>query len=443
MQKQKTIAKWLAVVLLLTVAVACYVGLNAILKNQNNVVDGADQTQTDNKNNGENNNEVKPIYTTLPRRAENVNGKYVQHVGGDEGEALVDCATFGDKQIVIFKTTSQQYDVKSQGLHLASFADNNLCEVVKIASTDEEYVASALTSRGFLIITDNGQNCVLRLYSSSLKQIAVNTCNRYEKLSLYTHANNLYAIAFDGVYIRALTISPSLEITVANFLLQAEDVNIASVIAYGETTLIFADVDGSASCIRFDKTNGFSTQTTYINSVFVQILPLFRNGEQLFFSLTQTQTSTQLSCLSTSLKQLYTANISSVGQAIILPYDNGVAVLVNGAMHTYCSHLDLLSSTTFSQLESVQKLSYVNGSDNVFYAYSNNEITIYALTDKTLVETEKFYSSSSTVYIRKLTATDKNTKTDTASFNVVFQGSTQNPFAYMCFGKDDIFVLQT
>ena len=45
MQKQKIIAKWLAVVLLLTVAIACYVGLSSIIKKDGDNVAGANGTE--------------------------------------------------------------------------------------------------------------------------------------------------------------------------------------------------------------------------------------------------------------------------------------------------------------------------------------------------------------------------------------------------------------
>ena len=49
MHKQKTIAKWLAVILLMTVAVACYIALSAVANanSKTNVAGANDNPETD------------------------------------------------------------------------------------------------------------------------------------------------------------------------------------------------------------------------------------------------------------------------------------------------------------------------------------------------------------------------------------------------------------
>ena len=83
MQKQKTIAKWLAVVLLLTVAIACYVALSAVLpqKTKNSDIAGANDSRPDET--------TEKVYSSFPRQSQSVDGAKINNVGGSDNDSLV------------------------------------------------------------------------------------------------------------------------------------------------------------------------------------------------------------------------------------------------------------------------------------------------------------------------------------------------------------------
>ena len=114
MQRQKTIAKWLSVVLLTTIAIASYILLSTIGKNapSDSAVAGAGNTsQTDVP--------TPPIvYSTLPRACEFVKGFSVAHAGGSEQEEVVDYVDFCGKTLVFFSSNSVDRDVKIGRAHV-------------------------------------------------------------------------------------------------------------------------------------------------------------------------------------------------------------------------------------------------------------------------------------------------------------------------------------
>ena len=139
MQRQKTIAKWLSVVLLTTIAIASYILLSTIGKNapSDSAVAGAGNTsQTDVP--------TPPIvYSTLPRACETVKGFSVAHAGGSKQEEVVDYVDFCGKTLVFFSSNSVDRDVKEAGLYIAVFDGRATLErTVKIAGNGAEYLNS-------------------------------------------------------------------------------------------------------------------------------------------------------------------------------------------------------------------------------------------------------------------------------------------------------------
>jgi len=125
MQRQKTIAKWLSVVLLTTIAIASYILLSTIGKSapSDSAVAGAGNTtsQTDVP--------TPPIiYSTLPRACETIDGLSVAHVGGSSQDTIIDYANFCGKTIVFFRSQSIDRDVKESGLYAAVFDSQTTLE---------------------------------------------------------------------------------------------------------------------------------------------------------------------------------------------------------------------------------------------------------------------------------------------------------------------------
>lgn len=440
MQKQKTIAKWLAVVLLLTVAVACYIALNAVIKNQQSNsgnVAGADE----NVSNPDNQTPApQPIYTTLPRRAENVGDLKVQHMGGENDESLLDTVYYSDKRLVIFSSLSEQYDVKENGIYIGVLQNDSLIEVKKICSTDEEYVGCSITQRGLLIATATAQNTMLRLFSSALKVIAQNSCQRFEQFVLYTHAASLFAIAYDGEFLYSLSISASLEISKSNFVCDVSGATVKDVIAYGEETLVFVQSANDVKLIIFDKISGFTIQNELINSTFAQVLPIFSNGEQLFFTLSYTLDEAIISCFSADFELNCRREISTTLSALLLPYESGVALFDGAYMNCFCAHLDLLSSTDCETQNLFDGFEFeiINGENDLFWVKKGNALKLCKMQDKNVQVMFECLGDSKSVFLEKQATSLQDGQFE---YVLICSATSANDFGYMCFGKRDVFVL--
>lgn len=113
MHRQKTIAKWLAVILSLTIAVACYIALSAITdgKSNDNVAGANDNEYPQNQIP----QPPSPVYSVLPRKCEIIGDKNIAHFGGEAEEKMLDAFVFANKNVMIVSCDSKQYDVSETG----------------------------------------------------------------------------------------------------------------------------------------------------------------------------------------------------------------------------------------------------------------------------------------------------------------------------------------
>lgn len=439
MQRQKTIAKWLAVILLLTVAIACYIALNAVIKNRqaDSNIAGADGDQS---NTVQPVDPPQPVYTTLPRRAENVGDYVVQHMGGESDEYLLDSVYFANKNLVIFSSLSVQYDVRENGIYIGVVQNDSLIEIRKLCSKEENYVGCIITQRGLLIATSTSHNTVLRLFSSDLKTIAQNSCGKYEQFILYSHASNVYAITYDNVFLQTVSISLSLEISKSNFVCEVSQTTVKEVVAYGEKTLIFLQEANDMKFVVFDQNDGFSVKNELLNNEFAQVLPIFYNGEQLFFTLSYTDENKTVSCYSADFELRNQYVLSSSSPSLLLPYDGGVAVFDGEQIHTFCAHLDLLSSTDCATKNEFEGYTFeiVNGRTNMFFAKDKNTLKVCLLQDKNIITAFECVCDVQQVFLEKRPS---STQEENFDCTLIFAASSANYFGYMCFGQLDVFMV--
>ncbi len=434
MQRQKTIAKWLAVILLLTLAIGCYVALSTIVKNSNDNqnIAGADDKEVDTPIPPP--APILPTYTTLPRRAESVQGISVQHIGGESDDIYLDSVYFAEKEIVIFYTTSKEYDVKESGLYLAILDDNSLNEIVKISSENEEYISAHLTRLGLMIVTKFGNQTILRLYSQSIKLIGENCINNVSEIKLFTHANSLFAIIYDGQYLRQISIDDNLNTKHSTHVFESDIDKINYVIAYGDKTLIFASDKSNVYCLVFSQNTGFTMQNEMINTAFVQILPIFANGQQVFCLLTKHNENCKIISLSTELKEIASYAFESDCAPCIMPKDSGVMLIARDKIVTFCAHLDVLKiiDNDIDDIDDVCGFSYQNGMEDTFVALGENNLKLCKIESDSVSVIADINCDGKTYKIAKVSG-KKYTHT------LYFSGGIDNHFAYMCFGENDVF----
>lgn len=443
MQKQKTIAKWLAVILLLTVAVGCYIALNAILPNgKSSSVAGA---------NGDNDNPTdvitptpnptptptpQPVYTTLPRKGESVNGMTIQHVGGEGEDTLLDSLYQNGKRLLIFSTTSTQYDVKESGLFVAVFEKSSLIELVKIADDNEKYITSSQTSNGLLFITQTSSNTTFRLLSTDLKILAINTSKLYNQIALVNHGGATKIVAHDGNFLKVIEVSSSLKLTENNFVYQSPTLTLDEVIAYGEDILIFAQSGNDTQLLRFNQKSGFSLKNSIINTDIVQILPFFYNGVQMFFTLSFDNDGAQITCFSTDFEVLEKATIPSIKRGVLISNDSGITLVSNEEIIDFCAHLDILSQTKIEDTFDDGVFESIRGFNNAFLVRYEDKTALKKLNDKSIESVFECTAKSGKFIVEKCAPQDSAYNTA-----LIFTAGALNSFAYMNFGQNDVFML--
>ena len=122
MQKQKTLAKWLAIILLSTVAVCSYVLYDVLYLEKQEDQATADNGQGVEDTIPEDTTQPEvhiPYYTTLPRYDETIEGVRVTHFGGESNDTLLDVINFGKKRFAIFSSSSVEFDMRESGLAVA------------------------------------------------------------------------------------------------------------------------------------------------------------------------------------------------------------------------------------------------------------------------------------------------------------------------------------
>ena len=296
MQRQKTIAKWLAVILLLTLAVASYVTLNAICggRAQDNVAGAQDNTDADGEtpppSGGENGEGDAPpvveepphipVYSEFPRSAVGVGELDVINVGGEGEDVLLDRLTCFGKDILIFDSASKEYDVKASGLHIAAIS-NGALEGTLFLAENEEYLDSTLSANGLLIVTRNESQTFLRLVSRELKVALKNSLPRYESYRLFTSGGVLRLYVADDEAVGVYTVSKTLSASRSSRTASPDDARIKDIMPAGARDMLFLQNDNGISICTYSPNEGFILQSELLNCRFKQVLPIVYDSKQV------------------------------------------------------------------------------------------------------------------------------------------------------------------
>lgn len=457
MQKQKTIAKWLAIILLLTVIVACYIVLRAIFNNTPTVnspdIAGADDPPDSQNPNvptiDDKNKPPVPVYSEFPRSAETVNGITVRHVGGEDNEVLLDTIYYFGRRIVFFYTASAQYDVKEAGIHMAIFVGDILTNTYKIADVQEQFVKASIVQNGLLIITKNSGETKLRLLDDDLQLAAQSSCPVYSSYQLYVTGSTTRMFVSDGRYIYALSISSSLGVSRSNFVYQLENAQILQAMDLGFNNVVFVQSTRGVGLLSYNQNMGFIYKCELSNSVFMQLLPIVVSSKQAVAILASTNSGVNISSIDESLSVQETYLIRDASSAVALRANSGnIDVIADSKQYSFCSHLELqsvndieidaqISSAMSSQSTTLQdKLVYtaIDDENNIFVISNGSAYCIAELTQNSL----KYVFGA---VGNKFMPIRDYSLLGTSPLSVLMSGTSANSFAYMCFGKNDVFYL--
>lgn len=431
MQKQKTIAKWLAVVLLLTVAIACYVALSAILqKSDDTKVAGA------NDSNPQQQTPVKKTYSTFPRKAENVDKNAINHVGGSDDETLLSTVYYRGKTLVFFKSESDDRDVKESGLYIAVFSNFALEKTVKIGEISETFLDCSLSKNGLVVFISSQNGTRVLSFDESVNVNARCQTKKYSLLKTYLHANSLFAIAYDGVEFSRISVSENLTVSGDNFVCSANDVLDYSITAYCEKVLIFSNSTNGANCLIYEQNKGFSNMFSQNKSKIVQILPVVASERQTFVLLLKKQDGYDVASLDSSLALIKKEYVENSRNAALFSNGNSLSVLTENAFYRFCAHLDFGGKSSLDSVGISKKyteLKAFDGDENTILATSESGVEL-------LVFNGTSFKKIATLPHIENTILSSYTTGENGYISLVFESDSNSKTTYMGFGKKDVFV---
>lgn len=342
MLKQKTVAKWLAIVLLLTVAVGSYLLYDAVFKNADGTADAVEKTDDATAD-----SEVQqptpphvPFYTTLPRKAETINGATVSHVGGESDDFFKGAVAVGNVNFVFFNSDSVEYDLREKGLNLAFFKDDELQFVDKIS--DGEYLDSKLSEKGVALATKESENLTLSVFSLSGELSAKTTLPYADDFSFYLHGNTLTSFSLADGYLHFAEYLNSVKEQRSPYVVKTKGTSIDKVVFSGGKYLVITSSDENVYGYSFELNSGFSAAFSLDKLSLLQIESVGGLTDSKLTLLLKGEKGLVLSTLSNDFSLQERKAVDGVSSGVIIGNGDSFDLVANGKTLTFCKHLDLI-----------------------------------------------------------------------------------------------------
>ena len=462
MHKQKTIAKWLAVILLMTVAVACYIALSAVANanSKTNVAGANDNPETDLPDSPQ-----KPVYSTLPRACEKVDGKSVAHFGGEGEEKLLDAFSFAGKSVLIVSCDSSQYDVKETGIYAAIFSGPTLEKSIRIASAKGRYLCACQTRYGIAIFCAENNETTVKIYDENFFVSCENSIEKFDDIDAAYVQNEIRTFCTIDGKIKSCVLDDSLNVSRDNYVLQTQNAKIISRINFGENELLFLQDDETAIGVTYNRNSGFTKRFSYDKHRILQVMPILQSSSQAFLTLCKTQNGLTLYSHSASLETTAEYTLENQSFGALLRCDNGVNILCKDKCVRLCSHLDFISETSLDYLYENKKISSANDEESYLKSVDTKpllqtEINVASALDFTCVAQEENifvarfdgfdllveFEDGKLVNLCKFNYKNnaiitKEKCNDQARISLFFDSDLSSDLTYMRFGKSDVFFI--
>lgn len=384
MQRQKTIAKWLVIILLCTLAVGAYILYDALY-----VGDLGGAAADDVIPPGENDDPTPsdpiepdpPYYTELPRDTQNFAGMNVGHAGGEGTDTVLDTVFTSDCVYVFFRSSSAEYDCRGAGLYAAVFKDNSLAAVTRFGESTDSFGGAKQTADGVAAAVSDEKNGRLVAFASDGSIKGETALPSFGSAYLLLSGSVLFVFSSDGTALQCTSVARGLTATVIPFRLSGGH-TVREGLVTADGIILVAEKDNDLCVIKFSQNEGFMTQLTYTETSFMQIVPLAGEEGAAFALLGKTAAGLRLA--------VFDAECRSEAETVIEGAENGVmfgdgvslTLVRTGVTETYCRHLDLISSSPTSAV--IGDIVAVRSSGNVrFYASVGDDggMSVFVATD--------------------------------------------------------------
>lgn len=347
MLKQKTVAKWLAIVLLMTIAVGSYLLYDAVFKNAGSTADAVDDTDSVDTDVDEPKIETPihiPFYTTLPRASEKINGVTVAHVGGEGDDEIEGAVTLAESKFVFFETDSVEYDVKEKGLHLAYFKDDELLSVDKIS--DGKFLDSKLCSKGVALSYSADEETVLEIFGTNGNLVAKTKISDADDFKFYLHGDTLVSFKIENGTLRFSEYLDDVKEQLSPYAAKTKGTHIEEAMYTGGKFLVVTSSENGVYGYTYSQNSGFNIAFTYDKLSFEQLLGVGNGTDSNLVLLLKSSTDGLiLSALSSDFSIANVKTVEGLTSGILVGNGDGFDIVGSGKTLTFCKHLDLISTT--------------------------------------------------------------------------------------------------
>ncbi len=342
MQKQKTIAKWLAIIVLCSVAVGSYLLYDALYVDKQNNQATADNTVQTPPEEPKVDVEVHvPYYTTLPRASESINGVEVSHFGGEGDDRVHSLINYSGKRYAFFTSGSKEFDVKNTGLHVAVLSDS----LEKVAYLGElAYVDGKMSKGGIVLLAKNSTSGILNLIGANGEKNAEISLPYFEDGKLYLSGSDLILFLIVDGYIKCYKILENMTLQNCPFLSSTPCDSIAEVFNFPNGQVLILTKNESVSIFTYEQNNGFTLVFSRDKLAFRQIISAGTADSSNYIIFGLSDDVPTLISFDTTFQVSAIKRVEGASDGVVFRSGDGVTFVGNGVSATFCKHLDEIAN---------------------------------------------------------------------------------------------------
>ena len=376
MQRQKTIAKWLVIIVLVTVAVGAYIMYDALYLG-GETADGGANTVPPTSDPDVTPDEDPPFFTTLPRHSQTYAGITVAHAGGEGEEEVLGTVLTQNTVYLFFSSSSDEYDCRGAGVYVAVFEQNSLIAVTRFAEKDCVFGGAKLTRDGVAAVVSEGGRGRLVVFDSAGKPKGETDIPAFSSAFPLVADGKLSLFLTGSAGLSFVSVEEGLSPVVSPFRFPTVCEVKEGFASGGSFTL--AACDGTDTFIlTFSQKAGFRCTETYDKSVFLQIIPIAGEDGAAFAMLAKQSSGVLLSVLSADGEELAAAVREGSSSAAVFGDGVSITLVRPGLTETYCRHLDLISSTPTDLRAGEIVAARSDSENNILALVSDGVTTVYA-----------------------------------------------------------------
>jgi hypothetical protein len=357
MSGQKTAAKWLIIILLVSISVFSYAMYDSFFVSDGGNVQGSDdQTENPPDNPPLVNDEEPPqiVYSEFPRAAETIGDFTVQHTGGSGEDILLKSHRLLDKTFAIVETSSNSFDFRAQNhLALALFDDGSLLKTSVFSDASELYLDSKPTASGLAILSQAADGAlILRKFSNQIEKIGQVRLDFADEVvrdaKLYLDGSALSLFVLTDLRFRAVAVLEDLTTEDICAPADTEGIKIVSLFKYLQNYIVALSGE-TQSRIYLVNPNGMFLEKSFDFKTLS--LGVYIEEQLPFYILcAKTVEGVRLVKLNVGFGEVSNLEIAGAQSAVVSKQENMYIAVTESAIHFLCPHLNLLFSQSVSAL---------------------------------------------------------------------------------------------